>query len=51
MSRAAASPRSGADTATVATLSVLTDPAHRLERLAEAARQTGRVISVGLRGR
>jgi DNA-binding IclR family transcriptional regulator len=44
-------PLLGADGAPVAALCVLTDPAHRLERLAEAARQAGRVISVGLRGR
>ncbi|MFG2369475.1 IclR family transcriptional regulator C-terminal domain-containing protein [Streptomyces mirabilis] len=44
-------PLLGADGAPVAALCVLTDPAHRLERLAEAARQTGPVISVGLRGR
>ncbi|MFE2570040.1 IclR family transcriptional regulator domain-containing protein [Streptomyces mirabilis] len=44
-------PLRGADSAPVAALCVLTDPAHRLERLAEAARQSGCVISVGLRGR
>jgi DNA-binding IclR family transcriptional regulator len=49
--RCTAVPLLGADGAPVAALCVLTDPAHRLERLAEVARQTGRVISVGLRGR
>ncbi|MER5532575.1 hypothetical protein [Streptomyces mirabilis] len=47
----AAVPLRGADGAPVAALCVLTDPAHRLERPAEAARQSGRVISVRLRGR
>ncbi|WP_055524602.1 IclR family transcriptional regulator [Streptomyces graminilatus] len=47
----AAVPLLGADGAPVAALCVLTDPTHHLERLGEAARQTGQVISVGLRRR
>lgn len=47
----AAVPLLGANGAPVAALCVLTDPAHHLERLAETARRTGRVISAGLRGR
>ncbi|MGW6012492.1 IclR family transcriptional regulator [Streptomyces sp. NPDC055210] len=47
----AAVPLLGATGTPVAALCVLTDPAHHLERLGEACRQTGRMISVGLRGR
>lgn len=37
--------------APVASLSVIVDPSHHLERLAEIAQLTGRAISAGLRGR
>lgn len=47
----AAVPLLGARGIPVAALCVLTDPAHHLERLAETARRTSRVISAGLRGR
>ncbi|MFJ8940392.1 IclR family transcriptional regulator [Streptomyces sp. NPDC102365] len=47
----AAVPLLGAAGTPVAALCVLTDPSHHLERLGEACRQTGRVISAGLRGR
>ncbi|MFG2375391.1 IclR family transcriptional regulator C-terminal domain-containing protein [Streptomyces sp. NPDC048504] len=47
----AAVPLLGVRGTPVAALCVLTDPAHHLERLAETARRTGRVISAGLRGR
>ncbi len=40
-----------ADGAVVATLSVSTDPAHHLERLAEITQKTSRAIGTGLRGR
>ncbi len=47
----AAVPLHGVRGTPVAALCVLTDPDHHLERLAETARRTGRVISTGLRGR
>ncbi|WP_309234259.1 IclR family transcriptional regulator [Streptomyces lunaelactis] len=47
----AAVPLYGVGGAPVAALCVATDPAHHLERLADAARRTGRVISAGLHGR
>ncbi|MFJ9626368.1 IclR family transcriptional regulator [Streptomyces sp. NPDC101175] len=47
----AAVPLLGAGSTPLAALCVLTDPAHHLERLAEAARRTARVIGMGLRGR
>ncbi|MBK6016728.1 helix-turn-helix domain-containing protein [Streptomyces sp. MBT53] len=47
----AAVPLFGTGAAPLAALCVLTDPAHHLERLAEAARRTARVIGMGLRGR
>ncbi|MER5435725.1 helix-turn-helix domain-containing protein [Streptomyces sp. NPDC002588] len=39
------------DGAPVASLSVIVDPSHRLERLADIAQLTGRAISAGLHGR
>ncbi|MEV0738732.1 helix-turn-helix domain-containing protein [Streptomyces sp. NPDC050549] len=47
----AAVPLFGPGATPLAALCVLTDPAHHLERLAEAARRTARVIGAGLRGR
>jgi IclR family acetate operon transcriptional repressor len=47
----AAVPLLGASGAPVASLCVLTDPAHHLERLAETTRRTGLLISAALRGR
>ncbi|MEV0904424.1 IclR family transcriptional regulator [Streptomyces hokutonensis] len=47
----AAVPLFGSGATPLAALCVLTDPAHHLERLAETARRTARVIGAGLRGR
>lgn len=47
----AAVPLIGAGAVPVAALCVVTDPAHHLERLADAARQTSRMIGAVLRGR
>ncbi|MEC4018788.1 IclR family transcriptional regulator [Streptomyces sp. H27-D2] len=43
-------PLYGTSGAPVASLCVLTDPSHNLERLADVAQRTGRAISAGLRG-
>nr|WSY49039.1 helix-turn-helix domain-containing protein [Streptomyces sp. NBC_00886] len=47
----AAVPLLGGRGTPVASLCVVTDPAHHLERLAETARRTARMINAGLRGR
>lgn len=46
----AAVPLYGAPGAPVAALCVITDPAHRLDRLADAARRAGGAVSAALRG-
>ncbi|MEU2619367.1 IclR family transcriptional regulator C-terminal domain-containing protein [Streptomyces sp. NPDC007157] len=44
-------PVRGPNGAPAASLSVVTDPAHSLERLVGAVQQTGKTISAALRGR